>query len=167
MPADATKRRPAARPTAATATQQAAARSTKKKRTAARRPTPAADGTYDSATAGRITGKRLLPFENKLVCVKNSTVHGLGLFSATRIKKGALVGVVEGRRTKRNNDHVVWIEEEDGEVWGLEPLNEFRFTNDSDAPNVVFFGEEVYALRSIPAGEEIFFDYDGEVVPAD
>lgn len=161
MPADATKRRPAARPS------KTAASKKRTKRAGARRPVPGPDGTYSFADAGRITGKRLLPFENPLVCVKNSTVHGLGLFSATRIKKGALIGVVEGRRTKRNNDHVVWIEEEDGEVWGLEPLNEFRFTNDSDDPNVVFYGEEVYALRSIPKGEEIFFNYAGDVVPAD
>lgn len=150
----------------APASKSSARPSSKKKRTA-KRPSARPDGTYTAQAAGRITGKKLLPFENPLVCVKDSTVHGLGIFAATRIRKGALVGVVEGRRTMRNNDHVVWIEEEDGEVWGLEPLNEFRFTNHDDEPNVVFFGEEVYALRSIAAGEELAFDYDGEVVPAD
>ena len=143
----------------------ARARTTKKR--SAVRPASRPDGTYTSEAAGRITGKKLLPFENPLVCVKDSAVHGLGLFSATRIRKGALVGIVEGRRTMKNNDHVVWVEEEDGEVWGLEPLNEFRFTNHDDEPNVVFFGEEVYALRNIAAGEELAFDYDGEVEPAD
>jgi len=152
--------------TAPTAT-PASRRKTAKKKSPTKRPSPRPDGTYTSAAAGKITGKKLLPFENPLVCVKDSAVHGLGLFSATRIRKGALVGVVEGRRTRKNNDHVVWIEEEDGEVWGLEPLNEFRFTNHDDEPNLVFFGEEVYALRNIAAGEELAFDYDGEVEPAD
>lgn len=157
-------------PKTAPAPKSAARPKTTKKRSkkaAKKRPAPRPDGTYTREAAGVITGKKLLPFENPLVCVKDSKVHGLGLFSATRIRKGALIGVVEGRRTKKNNDHVVWIEEEDGEVWGLEPLNEFRFTNHDDEPNLVFYGEEVYALRSIAKGEELAFDYDGEVEPAD
>ncbi|MEZ5977877.1 MAG: SET domain-containing protein [Planctomycetota bacterium] len=96
-----------------------------------------------------------------------STIHGMGLFAATRIKKGARIGQMEGVERKRSNDHVLWIEEDDGRVWGLEGLNEFRFTNHSDEPNAVFYGAELFALRTIEAGEEITFDYGGEVVPAD
>jgi SET domain-containing protein len=128
---------------------------------------PSSDGTFTKAQAEKVTGKKLLDFDTPLVQVRQSAVHGLGLFAAARIAKGALIGTAQGRRTKRNNDHVLWIEEHDGEVWGLEPLNEFRFTNHDDDPNAIFFGEELYAARAIAKGEEICFHYDGDVEPAD
>ena len=118
--------------------------------------------------ARRATGakaKNLLPFDLTLVEVRESGIHGLGVFAAKRIAKGTHIGDILGRRTMRNNDHVLWIEGDDGKTFGLEPWNELRFTNHSDKPNAVFYGAELHALRAIAKGEEITFDYNGDVDP--
>jgi hypothetical protein len=127
-------------------------------------PTPSR-GVLLARRAAGAKAKHLLPFTNPLVEVAESGIHGLGVFAARRLRKGALIGTMEGRRTQRNNDHVLWIEDDDGAVWGLEPWNELRFTNHSDTPNAVFYGPELYALRAIAPGEEITFDYNGDVDP--
>jgi len=118
--------------------------------------------------ARRATGakaKNLLPFDLASVEVRESGIHGLGVFAAKRIAKDAHIGDILGRRTMRNNDHVLWIEGDDGKTFGLEPWNELRFTNHSAKPNAVFYGAELHALRAIAKGEEITFDYDGDVDP--
>jgi len=127
-------------------------------------PTPSR-GVLLARRAAGAKAKHLLPFTNPLVEVAESGIHGLGVFAARRLRKDALIGTMEGRPTQRNNDHVLWIEDDDGTVRGLEPWNELRFTNHSDTPNAVFYGPELYALRAIAPGEEITFDYNGDVDP--
>lgn len=126
-------------------------------------PAAALTGFELARRASGAKAKNLLPFELDLVEVRESGIHGLGVFAAKRIAKGTHIGDMLGKRVKRNNDHVLWIETDDGEVFGLEPWNELRFTNHSDTPNAVFYGAELHALRAIAKGEEITFDYNGDV----
>ena len=99
-------------------------------------------------------GRDVLKFE-----VRDSSLHGKGAFAVKTIRKGSLIGTYEGRPTKRNGAHVLWLEEDDGSWSGLKVTNDLRFVNHSRRPNAEPCGTELYALRTIRAGEEITFDY--------
>ncbi len=107
----------------------------------------------------------MLPFTIRSVCVKNSGIHGRGLFAKRRIAKGEFIGEYRGRSTMKDGPHVLWVEHEKDEyrVQGIDGKNELRFTNHSEDPNAVFYGEELVALRAIATGEEITFNYEGDV----
>lgn len=94
--------------------------------------------------------------------VKSSPIHGQGLFASVRIPEGAFLGTYQGPRTRCDGRYVLWVEEDDGEVVGIEGTNELRFVNHSDEPNAEFRGEELFALRTIEPGEEITHHYGEE-----
>ncbi len=94
--------------------------------------------------------------------VKESGIHGRGLFSAKRIPKGALLGLYDGPRTRRDGRYVLWVEDDDGNPVGINGRNELRFVNHSQRPNAEFRGEELFALRVIRPGEEITHHYGEE-----
>jgi len=93
------------------------------------------------------------------VAVRRSPIHGRGLFAAGRITRGALIGVYEGRRTRRNGAYTLWVIEDDGTEWGVSGSTKLRFMNHSPRPNARFHGLEVRAVRNIRPGEEITADY--------
>jgi len=101
-------------------------------------------------------------FDNPRVEVKQSQIHGLGLFAARTIRKGTTVGYYEGPEAQEGDfgDHVLWIYDEDEErEYGIEGQNETRFVNHCKGANANFNGEQLIALRTIRAGEEITHDY--------
>lgn len=91
--------------------------------------------------------------------VRESPLHGKGLFATERIPKGRLIGRYEGQPTRRNARHVLWMQDEDGQWHGLRVLNDMRFVNHSRRPNAVVYGTEIFAKKAIRPGEEITFDY--------
>jgi SET domain-containing protein len=93
------------------------------------------------------------------VAIGRSPIHGRGVFARRRIRRGGLIGDFEGRETKRNGTHVLWVLEEDGSQVGIRGENELRFLNHSSFPNAEFSGASLYALRNIQPGREITFDY--------
>ena len=93
------------------------------------------------------------------VRVATSPIHGHGVFARQRIREGGLIGDFEGRETKRNGTHVLWVVEEDGRVVGIRGENELRFLNHSRRPNAEFRGASLYAVRNIQPDREITFDY--------
>ena len=94
------------------------------------------------------------PFE-----VRESAIHGLGVFATRRIRRDAWLGAYEGPRTEENGTYVLWVEFDDGEVVGIDGQNELRYLNHSRTPNACFAGVELFALREIPRGAEITIDY--------
>ena len=94
-----------------------------------------------------------------LYFVGESEIHGRGLFAARKIKANALIGRLEGPRTKKNGPHVLWIIDDDGSVYGIRGENDLRFVNHSSKPNAEFLGDELWSVRKIKNGEEITFDY--------
>lgn len=96
------------------------------------------------------------------LAVKKSPIHGKGLFAASLIRKGALIGVYKGPRSRQIGDHVLWVEDEEGQEYGIDGKNRLRYVNHAVKPNACFYGEELYALRSIKAGEEITHHYGDE-----
>jgi SET domain-containing protein len=101
--------------------------------------------------------------QNPNVEIRESGIHGLGLFATRRLRKGEVIGVYDGPRVldeEDDGDHVLWIydEEEDLE-YGIDGQNETRFVNHSRRPNACFEGAELVALTTIREGEEITHDY--------
>ena len=94
--------------------------------------------------------------------VRESGIHGRGLFATRAIREGALVGVFEGKKTSKDDMHVLWTESEDGKWVGLRVTNLLMYVNHAADPNTEALGTELYALRRIAADEEITFHYGDE-----
>ncbi|MEM0913287.1 MAG: SET domain-containing protein [Planctomycetota bacterium] len=88
--------------------------------------------------------------------VRDSPIHGKGLFAARTIDEGEVIGKIVGHLTTDDGPYVLWVTEE----LGMEVLNDLRFINHSASPNAAYFDDgEVAALRTIQPGEEITHDY--------
>ena len=97
---------------------------------------------------------------NPLVLVDHSSIHGYGLFAATDLEKGQIIGVYAGPVVHDDGMYVLWVEDSPGGEWtGYEGHNEMRFMNHADQPNAEMDGLDCYALTRIPAGTEITIDY--------
>jgi len=93
--------------------------------------------------------------------VKNSSIHGRGLFSAIGISVGELIGTFEGIPAKRNNKYILWLEEEENLV-PYRILNKMKYANHSTDPNGELDGLDMFATKSILPGEEITFHYGSD-----
>jgi SET domain-containing protein len=98
--------------------------------------------------------------DNERVYVAPSSIHGQGLFAASDIRSGDLIGRYEGPEVTEDGIYVLWIESEEGGDWtGIEGRNEMRFLNHSPEPNAEMDGCDCYACADIPAHAEITIDY--------
>jgi SET domain-containing protein len=96
------------------------------------------------------------------VVVRDSGIHGRGLFAARRFRKNAYIATFEGKETSEDGMHVLWVVLEDESEVGIEGQNELRFLNHSSSPNAEFIGAELHALRNIEPGHEVTFHYGDE-----
>ncbi len=94
-----------------------------------------------------------------LVQVKDSGIHGKGLFAAASIPADTLLLTIEGRPTAEDGTYVIWETEEDGTPAGFLITNEARYVNHARDANAAFFGRELWSLRPIRKGEEITHHY--------
>ncbi|MFN2507710.1 MAG: SET domain-containing protein [Chthoniobacterales bacterium] len=114
--------------------------------------------------------------------VRKSGVHGRGVYTTARIRKGTRIIEYSGRRLPwkqamklpaRDSDdpyHTFFFSLENGEVIDAAAGgNKSRWINHSCEPNCETDEEEsrifIYALRTIHPGEELFYDY--KIVPAE
>jgi len=88
-----------------------------------------------------------------------SARHGRGLFARQRFRSGAWIGRFEGRPTRRDGEHVLWLRDDDGSEEGLLVTNAMRFLNHSSRPNAELDGVDLYALCNIQPGAEILIHY--------
>ena len=96
-----------------------------------------------------------------LVEVRESSIHGRGLFAAAAIKKGTELGICRTKRAKGSGPYVLWMDDDGNERYRV--LCDLRFINHSKKPNVAFYDDlTVVALKRIPAGEELLHDYGDE-----
>ncbi len=93
------------------------------------------------------------------VRVGTSTIHGRGLFAADDIPADTLILTIDGRPTDEDGEHVIWFHGDDGSLEGFEITNDARFVNHASEPNAIFVDDELWSLRTIPAGEEITHHY--------
>lgn len=98
--------------------------------------------------------------DNPKVIVKDSPIHGRGVFARVDIPAFTFIGRYEGTPTDEDGMHVLWLYDDTLETWvGIDGDNEMRFLNHSDDPNAEWFDVNLYATRWIAKGEEITFDY--------
>lgn len=123
-----------------------------------------------------ITSKSLGP-KNKdrdFFLVKESSIHGMGLFAKTNIPKGTRIIEYTGERVPLTNLLTDNHENESNKVYffyltqrtvidGSRNGNEARFANHSCDPNCETYNFDdrifLYAMRDIIQGEELTYDY--------
>jgi hypothetical protein len=91
--------------------------------------------------------------------VKRSPIHGRGLFARRRFRRSAYIATFEGKQTRKNGTHVLWVMRDDGSEIGIEGSNALRYLNHSSKPNAEFRGADLHAVRTIGPGEELTIDY--------
>jgi hypothetical protein len=91
--------------------------------------------------------------------VRESAIHGRGVFARRRLRRGQRIGRFEGEPTRRNGTYVLWLIDEDGRETGIRGRNALRFLNHGRPANAEFRDDALYALRDIQPGAELLIDY--------
>ena len=91
-----------------------------------------------------------------LYIVKESDIHGKGLFAACKIKRGDLIGTIKYNPVKEDGPYVLWINDNTG----VQVDCDLKYINHNAEPNACYFEDlEVIALKDIHEGEEITHNY--------
>lgn len=94
--------------------------------------------------------------------VRESSVHGKGVFAQRRLREGQWIGRFEGDRTTANGIYVLWLIDEDGSEMGIRGRNALRFLNHGNPANAEFEDAGLYAIRNVQPGAEVLIDYGPE-----
>jgi SET domain-containing protein len=92
-----------------------------------------------------------------------SPIHGTGCFARIQFAAGDFIGSYEGPEVVRDGTYVLWVYEEGRLPVGRSGRNLLRYLNHQEDCNAEFRGFDLFALRNIEVGEEITFDYNGDV----
>jgi len=88
--------------------------------------------------------------------VKNSRIHGKGLFSTTKIHKDQVIGHFSGQKSTIPSPYLLWIDEN----LSIEVEGPFKYINHSNKPNACYYDDfTIVALKNISSDEEITHDY--------
>ena len=93
---------------------------------------------------------------NNMVEVRDSNIHGKGLFSTKIIRKNIVLGNYKVTKTKKPNAYTLWV----GKIM-LDVTCDFKYINHSNEPNVVYYDDlTIVALKNIKLGEELTHKYE-------
>jgi SET domain-containing protein len=152
------------------------ARNEKTSRTSTKSATAASKGKRPARTAGA-SARAASARPTRAYVVRNSPIHGRGVFATRTIRKGADIIEYRGRRVSmeeadelpdsdpRNPYHTFLFELNDGRVIDAAVRgNAARWINHSCRPNCVPYEDDrgrvfIEAKRKIRAGEELSYDY--------
>ena len=96
--------------------------------------------------------------DHPLVYVKDSIIHGKGLFAKQTIKAGALIGEITGKPAAVDGPYVLWLDVDTKHA--IEVENVFKYINHNAKPNACYYDDlTVVALRDIEKDEEITHHY--------
>jgi len=88
--------------------------------------------------------------------VRESEIHGKGLFATRFICDGDVIGSISYNPVNEDGPYVLWI---DGDI-GILVECELKYINHNKHPNACYCDDlQVVALRDIQQGEEITHDY--------
>eukprot|EP00752_Nemacystus_decipiens_P014020 g12456.t1 len=96
--------------------------------------------------------------------VRESPLHGRGLFATVSIPKDTVIGWLKTKKAKKkkhdlNGPYILWVD-------GDRPVRvvcDLRFINHSSEPNAAYYDDlSVMAVRDIQPGEEILHNYMGD-----
>lgn len=92
--------------------------------------------------------------KNKLE-VKDSNIHGKGLFSTVFIAEGTTIGYCDTRKVKQPSEHTLWVENTLFEIKCC-----LKYINHHSKPNVAYYDDlSVVALKDIHPGDELTHHY--------
>jgi len=92
--------------------------------------------------------------------VKNSGIHGKGLFAQCDIKKEEIIGTIKYNPTDVDGPYVLWVEDQ-----GILVECDLRYINHNAKPNDCYCEDlDVVAVRDIKKDEEITHDYGDDWV---
>ncbi len=107
--------------------------------------------------------------------VKESTIHGRGVFARKKIKKGSFIGEYQGNRISWEEANERYVEldghchtfffgiDEETVIDGDDNGNDVKYINHSCKPNAEAINDDgqifIYALKKIKKDDEIFYDY--------
>lgn len=87
--------------------------------------------------------------------VKESGIHGKGLFATEDIKNGEIIGSIKYNPTDEDGPHVLWVDNQ-----GILVECNLKYINHSAKPNACYCEDlDVVAIKDIKEGEEITHDY--------
>ena len=87
--------------------------------------------------------------------VKESGIHGKGLFANCDIEKDETIGSIKYNPTSEDGPYVLWIEDQ-----GILVECDLKYINHDTDPNACYCEDlNVVALRDIKKDEEITHDY--------
>ncbi len=105
------------------------------------------------------------PLKDPGVEIRESPVHGKGVFATRWWKPGELIGVYEGTIVTDSDDpHVLWLEDEAGVYFGILSSGAMGYLNccaEAGSNNAILAENSpfVYARANILPGEEILVSY--------
>jgi len=90
--------------------------------------------------------------------VKESGIHGKGLFASSDIKKDEIIGSIKYNPTDKDGPYVLWVEDQ-----GILVECELKYINHSNQANACYCEDlDVVAVKDIKKDEEITHDYGDE-----
>lgn len=123
-------------------------------------PTAAEPATSDHADDPEVVYEANTNYE-----VKESPIHGYGLFATDHIPADTFLGCYAGPIVYDDEDdgeYVLWVLDEDGSGYGIDGRNELSYVNHDPNANALFYEEELWTTRAIQPGEEICHYYGEE-----
>ena len=88
--------------------------------------------------------------------VKDSGIHGKGLFAASHINEGDIIGSIKYNPVSEDGPYVLWVDQNTA----IQVDCELKYINHSASPNACYCEDlDVVALQDIFEGEEITHDY--------
>lgn len=91
--------------------------------------------------------------------VKNSAIHGKGLFASKSIEKGTFLGNCKTEPTAEPGLYTLWLSDDNQ----VDVTCKFKYINHSKKPNVAYHEDlTVTALKNIKKGDELTHDYGDE-----
>jgi len=99
--------------------------------------------------------------------IKDSPIHGKGVFATQWWKPGELIGVYKGTIVTDSDDpHILWLQDEEERYFGILATGAMGYLNHSDNghhnASLAENSPYVYARMNILPGEEILINYDFE-----
>ena len=93
---------------------------------------------------------------DKLYVIKESHIHGKGLFASCHINEGDVIGCIKYKPVKEDGPYVLWIDADTG----IQVDSDLKYINHHAEPNACYCEDlQVVALRDILVDEEITHDY--------
>ena len=88
--------------------------------------------------------------------VKDSPLHGKGLFATCTILQGDIIGIIKYNPVEQDGPYVLWLDD----TIGIQVDCDLKYINHNAKPNACYCEDlQVIAIKNINPGEEITHDY--------